>query len=140
MYLTATRYLWSADDNLSEQIAALFPEVGSSRVNEVSIEAGYWRKANAIHAWFVKNVQEGKDDCCKYDVARGDLANLADICREVLSDHSKATELLPTASGFFFGNYEYDDWYFPKLEDTVTIIEKALALPEDWDFTYQSSW
>lgn len=140
MYLTATRYLWTSEGDLSEQIAALFPEVGNLRVKEVAIEAGYWRKANAIHAWFVKNIQEGVDECDKYDIHRGALASLSDLCREVLTDRSKAKELLPTASGFFFGDYDYDDWYFEKLESTVKIIEAALALPEDWDFTYHSSW
>ena len=28
----------------------------------------YWRKANAIHGWFVKNAQQGIDDCRTYSV------------------------------------------------------------------------
>ena len=31
--------------------------------DETHEEVGYWRKANAIHGWFVRNVQNGKDDC-----------------------------------------------------------------------------
>lgn len=47
-------------------------------------EVGYWRKANAIHKWFVENVQDGEDDCGRYEVAKEQLEELLDICEEVL--------------------------------------------------------
>ena len=31
----------------------------------ISYPVGYWRKANAIHNWFVQNVQDGRDECQK---------------------------------------------------------------------------
>jgi hypothetical protein len=62
---------------------------------------------------------------------------------EVLEDHSKASELLPTAIGFFFGSTDYDEWYFKDLEYTKEVIGKIVdnweAL-EYWDFYYSSSW
>ena len=33
------------------------------RLSYIDEEVGYWRKANAIHKWFVDNVQDGNDDC-----------------------------------------------------------------------------
>jgi hypothetical protein len=37
--------------------------------------------------------------------------------------------------------YEYNDWYFQDLENTVTMIDKALTdFPEDWYFEYRASW
>ena len=33
---------------------------GHKRIMEM---VGYWRKQNAIHNWFVENVQDGIDDC-----------------------------------------------------------------------------
>lgn len=33
-----------------------------NKVSYIIQEAMYWRKANAIHQWFVKNIQDGKDD------------------------------------------------------------------------------
>ena len=48
-------------------------------------EAAYWRKANAIHQWFVDNVQNGIDDCGYHrEVTEDDLENLLDICKTVL--------------------------------------------------------
>lgn len=37
---------------------------------KVSFQVAYWRKANAIHKWFVDNVQGGKDECQRSYVPR----------------------------------------------------------------------
>lgn len=47
-------------------------------------EAGYWRKANQIHNWFVNNVQDGVDDCGNYYVDREKLEQLLTTVRLVL--------------------------------------------------------
>lgn len=49
-----------------------------------SFTIGYWRKANAIHKWFVDNVQEGVDDCKPYYVSREQLKELRTLCHRVL--------------------------------------------------------
>lgn len=49
-------------------------------------EIGYWRKANAIHNWFVENVQHGTDDCREYEVCANQLSELRDTCLEVLGE------------------------------------------------------
>lgn len=48
-------------------------------------EVGYWRKANAIHRWFVDNVQDGVDNCGSYEVSKEQLEELLNICTEVKS-------------------------------------------------------
>ena len=53
------------------------------RVCYIEESVGYWRKANAIHNWFVANVQSGEDDCKDYYVGIGDLKRLLDKCLEV---------------------------------------------------------
>lgn len=149
MYLYAKQYLSDFTPEEKEkaaQIQALFPELAGvknqygSPVKYVTAEIGYWRKANAIHDWFVKNVQGDKDECLPHYVDREKLIELEALCERVLADKSLAHELLPTASGFFFGGTEYDEWYVNSLEHTVEIIDAALKLPNDWDFEYQSSW
>jgi hypothetical protein len=149
MYLNASRYLSDfneADKDKKEAMLKLFPELevyleeDKSPAKEVSVEIGYWRKANAIHNWFVWNVQEGEDNCRKYYVDRNQLLELKDLCQKVLADNSLAKELLPPTSGFFFGSTDINASYFHDLEKTITVIDSALALPEDWEFEYQSSW
>jgi hypothetical protein len=101
-----------------------------------------WRKANAIHKWFVDNVQDGVDDCGEYKVTKEHLIQLQNKCNEVLDDPNLAKELLPTQSGFFFGETVYEDGYYVSLDYTVQIINeifetKSYCLDELY---YSSSW
>ena len=146
MYLTAKRYLSKynpEDAKLRELVSAIdfgFP----GEVEQISFEAMYWRKANAIHRWFVSKVQEGVDNCAEYNVDADDLAELRDICKQILVDPSKADQLLPPQSGFFFGSTEVDEWYLEQLKYTVDRLDVLLELPEvknhNIAFYYSSSW
>ena len=60
-------------------------DVKPERIAYVTEEVMYWRKANAIHKWFVDNVQEGKDDCGEYSVSREKLSTLLELCNRVLA-------------------------------------------------------
>lgn len=148
MYLKGRRYISSYNDQdqpVRDGVREHFPELQGDAwtdnpVQEVTAEVGYWRKANQIHKWFVDNVQGGEDECRPHSVSRENLIQLREICTTVLADPRQAAELLPTASGFFFGSTDYDQYYQQDLESTVAIIDRALALPESWDFEYQSSW
>lgn len=99
---------------------------------EVSISVGYWRKANQIHNWFVQNCQDGKDDCREYIVEREQLETLKSLCQTVIMDKG----LLETDES----STEYNKYYYSDLVDTINIINTCLEMPENWEFTYQSSW
>ena len=113
--------------------------IKSERVTHICEELGYWRKANQIHNWFVQNVQDGVDNCGEYAVSKADLQSLLDICLAVKLDHSQAEELLPSASGFFFGNTDYDEFYYTDIEHTIVILKEALS-DTNADYYYSSSW
>ena len=138
-------------------------------------EVGYWRKANAIHRWFVDNVQNGEDDCGTYAVSKEQLEGLLGKCKyildnvnvvkglvkngatykngewinnyedgETLDEMSQAlcASVLPTTSGFFFGDTDYDQYYLEDIKNTVDILTAVL---KDTDFEneticYSSSW
>lgn len=59
--------------------------IKSDRIIYIIEEAGYWRKANAIHQWFVDNVQKGEDDCGNHYVSSDDLKKLLDTVNTVLA-------------------------------------------------------
>ena len=140
---------WTAE---YQEIAGHFPkglvkhaESGAS----IDINVAYWRKANQIHGWFVKHVQDNTDDCKSYYVWREQLVTLLDTVKKVLdSDKSVAKELLPVTSGFFFGNYSEDDgygeYYYAQLRKTETMLKDILVEVEEnnteYEFSYQSSW
>jgi hypothetical protein len=161
MYFTAKRYV---SDHLEEDkvlqtkvkdiVAPFVPEWS---VKEVSYRVGYWRKANAIHNWFVQNVQDGEDDCKEYYVCPDYIQELYDVVCEVLESGSAevAADKLPPQSGFFFGGTEIDEWYFSDLEYTKRMLQplidaynqakelgpKSYTHPiYQYEFYYQSSW
>lgn len=145
MFLNASRYVRNqdigkelADRLLSDKIRNL-PDAGVSRI---VINVGYWRKANAIHHWFVENVQDGIDDCKDYWVSREDLHLLLGTVNDVLKNPEKADQLLPTSTGFFFGSTHYDEWYMSDLDYTKTVLETILddESMADCDFYYHASW
>lgn len=144
-YLTAEKYMSDYEEServISEKIRDSFDTKCPGRVKSVVFEVMYWRKSNHIHDYFVKNVQGGVDDCGKYPVDLDVLQELLDIIHTVIDNHSKASELLPTVGGFFFGNTNYDEDYFYDLEDTEKELTKLLNTPDigTWDFYYRASW
>jgi len=150
MYLTGKRYLrsWDKDDTeTAKSISDMFPELGSDQtVQEVAAEFMYWRKANAIHQWFVDNVQEGNDDCAEYPVTEKEFVALRDACQSVIDDPDNAEKYLPTHGGFFFGDTAYNDYYFADVQrtldwlNTMLFVNKFDPKLDQWYFYYQSSW
>lgn len=109
----------------------------------VEIPVMYWRKANAIHNWMVRELADGVDDCRPLELSTDKLRELIVLCEQVLEDHSKAGELLPTGAGFFFGATEYDEYYYGDLMHTADRLRYIVAEAEanDIDYlVYQASW
>jgi hypothetical protein len=148
MYLYKKTYIWSGD-YINEEVRQEVivnkggqrdPNIKSDRIRYVVEEVGYWRKANAIHNWFVENVQEAKDDCRTYTVARDQLLDLLYACNKVVSSEDNAPNELPTLSGFFYGGTEYDEYYLKTVKDTITILEDCLTDESADYFEYRASW
>lgn len=139
MYLTAEKYFSPYDNGPMPRVRGV---PNGFSVSTVQVRAAYWRKANQIHAWFVREIQDGEDECREHYVPRKKLCELVDLCKTVIAEPKKAPELLPTQSGFFFGGTGYGDDYFEDLKYTVEQIEKVLALfdKKSWEFIYNSSW
>ena len=156
-YLTAKKYVskfdYSDSQNriITQEYMDLLPmdtpdiaQYGEFAGITVTYPVGYWRKANAIHNFFVQNVGEGIDNCQEMWVDRETLVDLRSRCDGVLNAddmEKKAKEVgLETADGFFFGNTEYGDWYKDDLKLTVEICDKVLDIPEEYSLHYQASW
>ena len=145
MYLSKKTYVKNWDfmkpeEKFKVEVTKNGVDVGikPERVSHIVEEVGYWRKANAIHDWFVTNVQDGVDECQLSYVDGDKLVELLGLVNAVLANRDKARELLPTTDGFFFGSTEYAEDYFEDLILTKSILENVIE--EDGDFYYQSSW
>lgn len=143
MYLTANMYVSeNSDSELVKAVSTTVPELAieGCSLSNVNVRIGYWRKANAIHQWFVDNVQGGDDDCRGYYVDREQLSELKALCNLVLAHPELAAETLPPSDGCFFGSQAIDDFYFDDLRKTVEVIERAEQFSDSWYLQYHSSW
>jgi len=146
MYLYAEKFVSNAEylkeqDKFNNVIKVLDADVFAKDHAIVDIEVAYWRKANAIHGWFIQYAEE--DDCTPIYLRREQVAELLSICKQLLVDRNpdEAQEFLPPTEGFFFGSYEINDWYWQDVEDTARMLDEILTnVPEDWSFRYQASW
>jgi len=108
-------------------------------------ELVYWRKANQIQEWFNKRCvqKHGREmeNCEDFEVTKEDLEDLLKDLEAVNNDHSLAGKLLPTASGFFYGSTEYDEWYFEDIERSIRDIKGVLDVHEDgMKYLYHPWW
>lgn len=100
MYIHASAYVSGFQHSEDEERArydAILGSVGLSGLADanspsltVEVTIAYWRKANQIHGWFVREVQNGVDDCGSYYVSREKLIELRELCLRVLG----STELV----------------------------------------------
>lgn len=100
-------------------------------------DVGYWRKANAIHRWFVDNVQNENDDCGYYEVSKEQAEELLDICKKV----KEGTQL---EKGMVENGYRFDENgnRIPFLEEGMTIVNPEVAkelLPTQSGFFFGST-
>jgi len=140
MYLKGRKYIgWKESNSAQKAVNEAISDRGVININYVEGEVMYWRKANAIHNWFVENVQGGKDDCDTYSVSHQQLSELAKLIDRAIK--IKDPSLLPAVSGFFFGDTEYDEYYWQTLEFTSQRLHELMSdRYSEWDFRYCSSW
>jgi hypothetical protein len=122
------------------------------KLSESTYSVCEWRKANAIHKWFVDNVQHGEDDCGRYHVTVDNLYELRSACRNAMLSYDEgnikdAAIFMPSQSGFFFGSTDYDEWYREDLQrtydDACNNLIRTIESPDrkDWlSVEYESSW
>jgi hypothetical protein len=102
MYLNRRKYIGNKYKDKDKQAIIVADGVDQAKVSEVVEEAACWRKANAIHQWFVENVQAGEDDCKEYRVGHEELQALYAVVCKVL----ESCELVPAkiSNGYTFKN------------------------------------
>ena len=101
-------------------------------------EVAYWRKFNALHNWFVQNCQNGVDQCQYAEVTQEQIQELQNLL-EMLSP-TNCEDLLPTQSGFFFGNTEYGEDYWSDVRETIETLGNRDIDWETEKLVYHSSW
>jgi hypothetical protein len=111
------------------------------RISHVVELVGEWRKFNALHKWFVDNVQEGVDDCRETYVDESDLKMLLETLNYVYENKDTADVILPIAKGFYFGDEEITEDYWNNIKFTIIWLKDLLEEDNKGaSFYYRSSW
>lgn len=170
MYLTRKVYVglnYEHNRTGESKVVINDKENDTTKLKELVFEAAYWRKHNALHAYFVDRIQDGEDDCKEYYVDREILQEIIDKSKEdmkyldslkfqnsekqkdmftgkkfsykIYEDVDESKLNFQTRGGFFFGSTDYDEYFYKDLQDTVEQLEEALK-NEDGYFYYHSSW
>lgn len=105
-------------------------------------EVAYWRKFNALHGWFVRHLADGVDNCEDVIIPKDKLEYLLGVLEDVNKHPRSAKRLLPTESGFYFGDTEYDEYYYEDVKNSIPMIRSILADTdfETEDLYYSASW
>lgn len=134
----------------------------------ISVNIAYWRKANAIHQWFISHCANDVDECQDINVSIKDLHELKDTCEKILNapkDIDLMKRLLPPQDGFFFGGTDLDDAdtlnsYLEDVKYTNNILSEEFKIADEFkkykkpsklnpeksfptiyiDYTYRASW
>ena len=114
-------------------------------------DIGYFRKVNFLMSFF------NYEDNCKYkEISKDKLEELRHSCIEIGrmkpvryevtkyayggtdmvtvysdADQKRCAELLPTQSGFFFGNTDYDKKYFNDVKEVLSWVDGVLDNLDD---------
>lgn len=100
----------------------------------------YWRKANAIHKWFVDNVQLGEDNCGYYEVTKEQLMELRDKCIDVI--RVAKVGMGKVSNGYSYvrdGNELKRVDYFEDGEVVLNAEDVAKILPSSSGFFFGST-
>lgn len=133
-------------------------------------DIGYWHRAEAIHEWFIKNVQGNDDDQKIHIVTKEQIIELLNLCKKVWASSKLINGKVIVASHYTNGEtkpiYEdglvikdpqipkkllpcnsgifekYDKCYLEDIKETIEILTAVL---EEVDFEkevvlYQASW
>lgn len=129
----AAEYLKSIDERNSKLIKELEDE--EEKINPWN-EVAYFRKVNFLIPFFGY-----EENCSNIEIDKYQVEDLIEACKEVLANHDKASFLLPTQAGFFFGSTDYDDWYFDDVQNVKEKFEEILAdFDRDEDILLMHCW
>lgn len=116
------------------------PWIDKDKITNITELVGQWRKANAIHDWFVQNVQDGRDECQESDVELSQLQELYDTC-VLVRDNAKLVEgQIKNGSHINIVGDEVIE--VPIMETGKTIVDKSVAedlLPTTKGFFFGST-
>lgn len=134
MYLNRKTFIWK-EDREKLQLKTNKP-INPERVQYIEEQLAYWRKANAIHYWFVRNLADDIDNCQEIYVS-------ADNLRDLLKDVNTVLASIEMVKGDIQNGYTIKDGErIPYMEKGKYIKDPTVAeeiLPTQSGFFFGST-
>lgn len=133
VYVGANYEHRNVEAKISIQVGGRKLKIDPKKVTYIEERIGYWRKANAIHSWFVENVQGGEDDCNPHYVDKEQVEELLSICEKIIA----STKLIPgkvwNGQTLKDGNW-VDNWEEGMVMENSMIAEEFLPTQDGFFF------
>jgi len=145
MYLHKKHYVKNWEHNPPEKEVKITVTRGGKPMTEIDVtkvcyieeDVAYWRKANAIHKWFVDNAQNGEDDNGQEAyVERSQLEELLTLCKEIKAKCKLKKGMVKNGSSYKDGKE------IPNMEEGKIMTNKSYAearLPSQSGFFFGST-
>ena len=122
MYLSKKHYIGNNYKEPKNQVPVQIPGIiKQERITYIIEEVARWRKANAIHKWFVDSVQDHQDDCKEYYVSQGQLGELVELCKRVKRAATLVKGKVENGATLIDGKW------VPNMEDGEVIEDPTIA-------------
>lgn len=91
-------------------------------------QVGYFRKVNCFLDWVDNNVGT-VENCEPLPIPKDKLVLLKETLDKVNKENCE--DILPTTEGFFFGNTDYNEYYWQDVDELKEWVDKTL---NEFDF------
>ena len=107
-----------------------------------AVDIWYGRKENHIHQWVIDTCEVTNIEGTNLQYIEINPDKLLGDLTTVIKHPSTADDILPTRSGFFFGDTEYDEYYFDSLTSLqeILLLDKNSGYFDNCSYFYWSWW
>lgn len=106
---------------------------------KVTIEYAYYRKFNALQGYFERQFK--LDNGGKVLLSQDNVHDIYILLNEISYAPERASEMLPTFPGPFFGTYDYDKLYYSYISKAVVDFYHAKYLDfNKYNLYFTSDW
>lgn len=133
MWLNKKTYIGNGWKEPKEQVKIEVEGIKQERVSTITERVGYWRKANAIHAWIVENVQEGNDNCKEWYMGTSQIEELLKLVKIVLASSKLVKGKLYNGYTFIKGKKKIN-WTDGKNIENPAVAKELLPVAEGFFF------
>lgn len=97
-----------------------------------------FRKVNCLQGYFENKYHI--ENCQEFPIEKHMVEEILSLTEQVLAEPNKGKELFPIQLGFFYGNYEYNDYYIDDVRETYDAFKRLNEHFDEFDEVVYYCW